>query len=554
MRVMSTATFESGVDYIIVGAGSAGCVLANRLSEGGRDSVLLLEAGGADRHPMIHVPMGIRWVVGNPETDWCYRTEPQAGLAGRSLIFPRGKTLGGTSSINGLVYVRGFPADYDGWAAQGCSGWSWDEVLPYFKRSEASDRGEDALHGAGGPLPVTAATIRNPLCAAFMAAGREAGLAQTTDFNGPAPEGLGYFDSTRRGGRRQSTAVAFLRPAMKRKNLRVETRACASRVIFEGRRAVGVEYTQDGAVHRVRAAREVILAGGVVNSPQLLMLSGVGPREALRELEIDVVHDSPDVGRNLQDHLDVTLQFECSRAVTAFRYTQWHWKFLAGARWGLFKSGFAAELLLPIGGFLRSRAGLAAPDIGLHLILALPGRDGRREPDREGFGVHICNLQPHSVGRISLRSRQAHDAPAIDPDFLRDAADIVPIRAGMRLARGIVAAPAMAPFGGAELAPGALAATDEALDEFVRRTALTVFHPTSTCRMGSDPRSVVDPELRVRGVEGLRVVDASVMPRVPRANTNAPTIMIAEKAADLIRGSTAASFNSEIRRSGEVGQ
>jgi choline dehydrogenase len=531
---MYAAAFDSHVDYIVVGAGSAGCVLANRLTESGTRSVLLLEAGGPDRHPLIPVPMGIRWVINNPRTDWCYRTQPQQQLAGRSLIFPRGKTLGGTSAINGLVYVRGFPADYDGWAAAGCVGWSWSDVLPYFKKSEASDRRPDSLHSDDGPLHVSSPTIHNALCEAFVTASRESGYATTDDFNGPSPDGIGYFDSTRLNGKRQSTAVAFLRPAMGRRNLRVETSAMATRVLFEGTAAIGVEYLQDGRTIRARAAREVILSGGVVNSPQILMLSGVGPAAELRQLGVHVVRDSPEVGSNLQDHLDVTLQFECLQPVTAYRWTSWHRKALAAARWVLFKSGFAAELLLPIGGFLKSSPSLAAPDIGLHLILALPRTEGRREPDREGFGVHVCNLQPSSKGRVRLLTTDPHDAPAIDPNFLSDPDDILPIRVGMRLAREIVAAASMRAFCGPELAPGSNAAADDALDGFVRDTALTVFHPTSTCRMGGDSGSVVDPSLRVRGVQALRVVDASVMPRVPRANTNAPVIMIAEKAADMM--------------------
>jgi choline dehydrogenase len=531
---MAPMVFDRSADYIIVGAGSAGCVLANRLSADNRLSVLLLEAGGADRNPMIRAPMGIRWVVGNPATDWCYRTQPERELNGRSLVFPRGKTLGGTSSINGLVYIRGFPADYDGWSAAGCSGWSWQEVLPYFKKSEGSSRGPDSLHNDRGPLAVMRPTTQNPLCAAFLAAGREIGIRTSDDFNGPAPLGLGYFDSNRRNGRRHSTADAFLRTATGRANLQVETNAVATRVLFEDRRAIGVEYLHNGGIVRARAGREVILSAGVINSPQLLMLSGVGCASELRALGIDVIHDAPEVGRNLQDHLDVTMQFECLQAVTAFRWMRWHRMILAALRWGLFKSGFASELLLPVGGFLKSHPELDDPDIQLHLILALPGRHGRRKPDREGFGVHVCNLQPVSTGRVRLVSADPQVHAAIEPNFLSHPEDIVPLRAGMRIVRDLLGAPAMRAFCGTELEPGPPAVEDIALDDFVRRTALTVFHPTSTCRMGADARSVVDPTLKVRGVEALRVADASIMPRVPRGNTNAPTIMIAEKASDMI--------------------
>lgn len=517
-------------DYVVIGAGSAGCVLANRLSADGASRVLLLEAGGPDRSPFIHVPMGIRWVVGNPSTDWRYRTEPEPHLEGRSLIFPRGKTLGGTSAINGLVYVRGCPADYDAWGP----GWSWAEVLPYFRKSEASDRGESALHATRGPLPVRSPTVRNPLCHAFIEGGREIGLACTDDFNGPAPEGLGCFDSNRRHGRRQSTAVAFLRPVLRRHNLCVRTHATATRVLFEGRRATAVEYLQGERLRRVAVRREVILSAGVVASPQLLMLSGIGDADLLRSFAIPVVHHSPQVGHNLQDHLDVAVQVECARPLTAFHWAKWHRKLLAGLQWALFRSGFAAELLLPAGGFLRSRPGLPGPDIGLHLNLALPRAPGRREPDREGFAVHVCNLQPASVGRIRLKSPDVRDAPAIEPRFLSCPQDVEPIRTGIRVVRRVLAAPAMQPYVRAELAPGPAAVSDEALERFIRHMALTVFHPTSTCRMGTDDSSVVDGELRVRGVERLRVVDASVMPRVPRGNTNAPVIMIAEKAAEMI--------------------
>jgi choline dehydrogenase len=522
------------VDFVIVGAGSAGCVLANRLSSDPGNSVMLLEAGGEDRHPMIHVPMGIRWVVGNPETDWCFRTQPEPGLAGRTQGWPRGKTLGGSSSINGLVYVRGFPEDYDGWARGGCEGWSWNEVLPYFIRSERNSRGHDSFHGDSGPLPVMPTTCTNPLCHAFVEAGREAGIGVTDDFNGPQPEGMGYFDSNRLRGRRQSSAVAFLRPAMSRTNLTVTTNALATKVVFDGRRASGVEYLRDGILHRIGARAGVIVSAGAVNSPKILMLSGIGPAAHLSALGIPIVQESRDVGQKLQEHLDVVLEYECLEPVTVFRWTRPHMKAWAALQYTLTRGGFASELLLPVGGFARSHQGLPAPDVQFHLNLALPRTPTRRVPDREGFGIHVCNLQPKSVGQIRLASSDPHENPLIEPRFLSVPEDITPLRAGVRLARALAAARTMRSFTGKELSPGTEVQDDSALDEYIRHQANTVFHPTSSCRMGGDSGSVVDPKLRVRGVSGLRVIDASVMPGVPRCNTHAPTVMIAEKGADLI--------------------
>jgi len=531
---MSAATAAIESDYIVVGGGSAGCVLANRLSASARHQVLLLEAGGPDTHPVIHVPMGIRYLVGNPATDWKFVTEPEPGLGGRTQPWPRGKMLGGSSSLNGLVYVRGFAADYDEWAEQGCTGWGWNDVLPYFLKSEGNRRGKSPLHNDSGPLPVIPATIQNPLCDAFVAAGRDTGIGVTDDFNGPEPEGLGFFDSTRLNGRRQSTSVAFLRPARKRANLRVETHAQVTRVLFAGQRAIGVEFVRNGVTFQARARREVILSGGAVNSPQLLLLSGIGPAEELARHGIATVCESPDVGRELQEHLDVTLEYECLQPVTAYRYVNRFRQALTALQWGLFHNGFASDLLLPVGGFMRSREGLPAPDIQFHLILALPRTPERPVPDREGFGIHVCNLQPESRGRIRLASADPLARPVIEPCFLSVREDIEPLRVGIRAAREIAASAAMRAFTGDEMLPGAACQDQSALDAFIRDHAETVFHPTSSCRMGGDARSVVDPGLRVRGVAGLRVVDASIMPRVPRANTNAPTIMVAEKAADLI--------------------
>ena len=522
-------------DYIIIGAGSAGCVLANRLSEDPAIRVLLLEAGPRDWHPFIHMPAGLAKLAHNKRINWDYDTAPEPHLNNRMLWWPRGKVLGGSSSINAMCYIRGVAADYDDWAAQGATGWHWDNVLPYFKRSEGNSRGADALHGGDGPLAVSDLRHVNPLTQVYIEAGQQAGHLHNEDFNGPAQHGVGLYQVTQKDGARCSAAVAYLNPVRTRPNLTVHTGALVSRITFDRRRANGVTCSHLGRAFHYEATREVILSGGAINSPQLLMLSGIGPADELRRHRIEVVHDAAQVGRNLQDHLDIsTLQHSLQRVTydrisevgTAFDY------FLRGHR------GPGTSNIAEGGGFIRSRfAPDGRADIQLHFIPVMIDDHGRNRPPGDGYTMHACQLRPRSRGRITLASNRAGDKPRIEANYLGDAEgfDLKMTVECAKVSREILAQKAFDPYRGAPIFPARDDLSDAELVEFVRAKAETVYHPIGTCRMGSDAGSVVDPDLRVRGVEGLRVIDASVMPNLIGGNTNAPTIMIAERAADLIR-------------------
>lgn len=526
-------------DYIIIGAGSAGCVLANRLSENPSVKVLLLEAGPSDWHPFIHMPAGLAKLVNRKGVNWDYSTVAEPHLDHRALWWPRGKVLGGSSSINAMCYIRGVPGDYDDWAAQGATGWDWASVLPYFRRSEGNSRGGDALHGGDGPLGVSDLRYTNPLSQVFIDAGAQMGLPRNGDFNGPAQEGVGFYQVTQRDGARCSSAAAYLTPIRSRANLTVHTAAQVNRITFEntgqGPRANGVTYTLRGQAHHQPAAREVIVCGGAINSPQLLMLSGIGPAADLRRHGIEVLHDAPGVGGNLQDHLDICTLFHSTRRVTydrvsdlkiAFDY------FLRG------HSGPGSSNIAEAGGFVRSRL---APDdradIQFHFVPAMLDDHGRNRLPGDGYTLHACFLRPRSRGRISLVSNRAGDKPRIEANYLGDAEgfDLKMMLECAKVSRELLAQRAFDDYRGAPIHPARTDLDDAELTAFIRAKAETVYHPVGTCRMGEDNGAVVDPTLRVNGVAGLRVVDASVMPTLPGGNTNAPTIMIAERAADLIR-------------------
>jgi choline dehydrogenase-like flavoprotein len=522
-------------DYVIVGGGSAGCVLAGRLSQDPKVSVCLLEAGKADKSLLVHTPVGAAAIIPSKSLNWAYETVPQAGLNGRRGYQPRGKVLGGSSSINAMVYIRGHRWDYDHWRSLGNPGWSYDEVLPYFKKAENNERGADEYHAVGGPLNV--AELRSPrgIGKVFLEAAQQMQLPLIDDFNGADQEGVGAYQVTQKNGRRCSAAGAYLAPALARPNLEVLTEAPATGLLLDGRKAVGVAYRRDGAGREVRARREVILSGGAFASPQLLLLSGIGPARELRHLGIDVVHDLPGVGKNLQDHIDFVSAFKTGHEEAL------------GVTWGAAASlpgaiaqyrregrGWLTSNFAETGGFAKSDASLALPDLQFHFVVAIVDNHARNRHFARGYSCHVCLLRPKSVGRMSLVSADPAAAPLIDPNFLAERQDLDAMIKGVRLMQQILEAPAFAPHRGEELYPVNIA-DNAALAQAIRERADTVYHPVGTCKMGADHMAVVDAELRLHGVENLRVADASIMPTLIGGNTNAPTIMIGEKAADMIQ-------------------
>jgi len=530
-------------DYIIVGAGSAGCVLANRLSADPACRVLLLESGPRDWNPFIHMPAGLSKLVSFKSLNWNYDTEPEKELNGRRLYWPRGRVLGGSSSINAMCFSRGHRSDYDDWAAAGNPGWSWGHVLPYFKRSQDQARGPSVLHGVGGPLSVEDLSFKNPLSDVFIQAAEQAGLARNNDFNGPTQRGFGFYQVTQRNGRRCSTARGYLKPVRHRPNLTVYTGATTLGLVLNGSRIEGLRFRRHGRVRQVHADQEVILSAGAINSPQLLMLSGIGPADHLQSLGIAVRHHLPEVGRNLQDHLDICTLTRCSQPVT---YDQLN-ELRVGLNYFLKGQGEGTSNIAESGGFLVSGRGKAdRPDIQMHFVPALLDDHGRNRLPGDGYTLHACPLRPESRGRIELKSADPRQPPAIYANYLSEPEDLEMMLESVRWSREILSQPAFKPFRAHEIFPGDGVRDRQGLIDFIRAKAETIYHPVGTCRMGSDADSVVDPELRVRGLEGLRVVDASIMPTLVGGNTNAPTIMIAEKAAALILGEPALAHEAAL--------
>lgn len=526
-------------DYVIVGAGSAGCVLANRLSADPRRKVLLLEAGPADKNIWIHIPIGYAKLFNHPTQNWNYSTAPEPNLNGRRIMQPRGKTLGGSSSINGLLYVRGQAEDFDTWRQMGNAGWSFADVLPYFRRAEDSFLGNNEFHSAGGPLGVRE-THHHELIEAMIAAAGTLGIPRNRDYNGATQEGAGYFHTTSRNGRRCSSAVAYLKPARNRPNLRIETDALATRLVLEGKRVVGVQYRQRGAERTARAGAEVILCGGAYNSPQLMQLSGIGPAPLLQSHGIDVKHELPGVGENLIDHMQARLMYRCTKAITVNDVLGTPWRqWMAGAQWMFTRSG---PLTISAGHgviFFKTDQRMATPDVQIHFIGFSTDKIGTKLHPFPGFTATVCQVRPESRGYCRIVSNDPAVAPEILCNYLATETDRRTNVEGLKILRKIMQADPMKPYIAEEIAPGPSVSTDAEWLEFCRQYGTTVYHPVGTCRMGPDPMSVTDERLQVRGLSGLRVADASIMPTMPSGNTNAACIMIGEKCADMIRTATA---------------